>query len=151
QGPPDVDEVRDVSGAFEQLVDEALALVGGGVRQEGTHLGHGWNLAGQVEVDAAEEFSVLGGGGRLDLGGGPAGGEVLVDLARQRLDVAGGIGGGVRSDRVRHGGQQQATRGHPPAAIHHGPCLLSAKKVLVQARHCRLSLRERAPFRGAKG
>ena len=85
---PDVRHVGDVAGPLEEVFDQPLPLVGGGVLEEAARLGHRRDLAREVEVDAADELGVVGQRRRRHLVLLLAQGEGAIDPLGQRPGVA---------------------------------------------------------------
>ena len=75
--------MRRVARITEQLVDESFSLVFAWVVQKLSHLSHGWNDAGQIEVCAPQELRIVCNGRRLDAVLFPAGGKQRINALDQ--------------------------------------------------------------------
>ncbi len=71
QGAPDIGEMTDIARTVEKLLYQLGALVGGGIFEEEAGFGNGGDSAGEINVNAAKEFGVLGAGRELNLGSLP--------------------------------------------------------------------------------
>ncbi len=77
-----VHEQGAVLGSLDGLVNPAAALVGPGIVQEVAHFADGRNPAIEIERQPAEEFGVVGKGGRRNPLRGPMLGEEPIDPGR---------------------------------------------------------------------
>ncbi len=64
--PPEVGKVCGAGSFLQQRFDQLGTLVGIRIVKKRAGLTDRWNLADQVEADSAEEFGIVGRGGRLD-------------------------------------------------------------------------------------
>src|SRR5262249_27791897 len=116
QPPPRTREMADVSRAGKQPLDLSAALVPRPIRQEAPDVRHGRDLAGQVEVEAAQKLGVVTPPGRPHFRLHPARRKQLVDAGGQPGGVGPGpVGPGARD---QPDGGQAGSEDSEPGASH---------------------------------